>query len=80
MYLDFAELQALNRRTMYMKDWIIKLDDFLQVATTRDILLHAGKVSHKIALDKAHKDVQKKLLKSLDVFDHSRRSGCKRSS
>ncbi|MEZ5314880.1 MAG: virulence RhuM family protein [Chlamydiales bacterium] len=53
MYLDFAELQALHRSPIYMKDWIVKLDDFLRVATPREILSHAGKVSHKIALDKA---------------------------
>jgi len=45
MYLDFAELQALSRRPMYMKDWIAKLDEFLKVSE-RDILTHAGKVSH----------------------------------
>jgi hypothetical protein len=28
MYLDFAELQALHRKPMYMKEWIAKLDDF----------------------------------------------------
>ena len=32
MYLDFAELQALNRKPMYMRDWIAKLDDFLRVS------------------------------------------------
>jgi hypothetical protein len=30
-YLEFAELQAKNRRAMYMKDWITKLDDFLRL-------------------------------------------------
>ena len=59
IYLDFAELQALNRSPMYMKDWIAKLDDFLRVATTRDILSHAGRVSHQIALDKARQEYQK---------------------
>ncbi len=33
-YLEFAELQALNRRPMYMADWIAKLDDFLQAVRT----------------------------------------------
>lgn len=37
---------------MYMKDWIAKLDDFLRM-TSRDILSHAGKISHEDALDKA---------------------------
>ncbi len=69
MYLDFAELQALHRSPMYMKDWIVKLDDFLRVATPREILSHAGKVSHKIALDKARLEYQKyqELLKDGDI-------------
>ncbi|MBI5665807.1 MAG: virulence RhuM family protein, partial [Nitrospirae bacterium] len=52
MYLDFAELQALNRKPMYMRDWIAKLDDFLKL-TGRDILSHAGKVTHDDALQRA---------------------------
>ncbi|HSX26524.1 MAG TPA: virulence RhuM family protein [Chlamydiales bacterium] len=52
MYLDFAELQALDRNPMYMKNWIAKLDDFLRM-TARDILSHSGKISHETALDKA---------------------------
>ena len=52
MYLDFAELQALKRKPMYMKDWISKLDDFLKV-TEREILTHPGTVSHKYAIEKA---------------------------
>lgn len=58
MYLDFAELQALNSRPMYMKDWISKLDDFLRISE-RDILTHAGKISHEQAIDKAHKEYEK---------------------
>ena len=51
IYLDFAELQALNRKPMYMKDWIAKLDEFLKVSE-RDILTHAGKISHEAATSK----------------------------
>jgi len=51
-YLEFAELQALNRKPMYMADWIRKLDDFLRLSE-RDILTHAGKLSHKDAVAKA---------------------------
>jgi len=51
-YLDFAELQAMNRRAMTMAAWIGKLDDFLRL-TEREILTHAGKVSHEAALAKA---------------------------
>jgi hypothetical protein len=58
MYLEFAELQALNRTPMYMRDWIAKLDDFLKLSG-RDILTHAGKISHEMALDKAHQEYKK---------------------
>lgn len=37
---------------MYMQDWITKIDDFLKM-TSRDILSHAGKISHETALEKA---------------------------
>ena len=58
LYLDFAELQALSRNPMYMRDWIAKLDDFLRMAS-RDILSHAGKISHEEALDKARIEYSK---------------------
>lgn len=58
MYLDFAELQAINRRPMYMKDWIVKLDNFLRLSE-REILTHAGKISHQQALDKANAEYDK---------------------
>jgi len=58
MYLDFAELQAINRRPMYMQDWIVKLDDFLRLSE-RDILSDAGKMSHQKAIDKAHAEYDK---------------------
>lgn len=58
MYLDFAELQAINRRAMYMKDWVSKLDDFLRLSE-REILNHAGTIGHKQAIDKAHAEYDK---------------------
>jgi len=57
-YLELAELQALNRRPMYMKDWIARLDDFLKM-TGNDILTHAGKISHQKALEKARAEYKK---------------------
>jgi hypothetical protein len=57
-YLEFAELQALNRRPMYMADWIDKLDDFLRLSD-REILTHAGKISHDEALAKAEAEFDK---------------------
>lgn len=56
-YLEIAELQALSRKPMYMKDWITRLDDFLTI-TGNEILAHAGKISHKQALKKAESEYQ----------------------
>lgn len=57
-YLDIAELRAMNREPMYMKDWIETIDDYLKM-TRRDILTHKGKISHRQALEKAHKEYEK---------------------
>lgn len=57
-YLELAELQALNRKPMYMKDWIVRLDDFLKM-TGNEILQHAGTVSHQQALKKANEEFEK---------------------
>ena len=51
-YLDFAELQAPGRKPMAMRDWITKLDEFLRISD-RDLLPHAGTVSHDSADSKA---------------------------
>ena len=52
VYLEFAELQAMNRKPMYMAHWVAKLDDFLRLSD-REILTHAGGVSHDTAKEKA---------------------------
>ena len=52
-YLDFAELQARGHRPMHMQDWISKLDDFLRLSD-RNILTHAGKISHALAEEHAY--------------------------
>ena len=44
-YLEFAELQARNRKPMTMQNWITKLDDFVRLGE-REILTHAGSISH----------------------------------
>ena len=51
-YLEFAELQATLHNPMYMKDWIIKLDDFIKM-TGREILQSAGTISKLEADNKA---------------------------
>jgi hypothetical protein len=57
-YLELAEVQALNRQPMYMRDWLARLDDFLCLGG-RDILQHAGKISHEQALQKAELEFEK---------------------
>ncbi len=54
-YLSFAELQARNFKSMTMKDWILKLDDFLKF-NEKEILEHKGKISKKLAQEKAEKE------------------------
>ena len=47
-YIEFAELQALGRKPMTMRNWISKLDEFLKISD-REILDHAGKISAESA-------------------------------
>ncbi len=54
-YLIFAEGQAMRRIPMYMKDWINKLDGFLRL-NDRNILNHAGEISHQMAKELAEKE------------------------
>ncbi|XTQ94351.1 virulence RhuM family protein [Xanthomonas sacchari] len=49
-YLEFAELQAINRRPMTMAAWIAKLDDFLRLSD-REVLTHAGRIGREQALE-----------------------------
>lgn len=52
LYIEFAELQALNRKPMTMRNWIGKLDEFLRISG-RELLDHAGRVSAETAKLKA---------------------------
>lgn len=67
-YLELAELQALNRKPMYMKDWIERLDEFVRM-TGNDILTHAGTISHQQMLLKAQTEYEK--YKALTASDMS---------
>ncbi len=58
MYLDYAENQAKKGVVMYMKDWVVKLDAFLQF-NEEAILKNQGKVSHEIALSLAENEFEK---------------------
>jgi hypothetical protein len=57
-YLIFAEGQAMRRVAMHMADWIMKLDAFLTL-NERDILTHAGRISHEMAQSKAELEYDK---------------------
>jgi hypothetical protein len=54
-YIEMAEIQAMSQTPMYMKDWITRLDDFLKM-TGKDILAHAGKISHEKAIQKVNEE------------------------
>ena len=56
-YLIFAEGQAMRRIAMHMSDWIKKLDGFLSI-NDRDILTHAGKISHEMAQQRAESEYE----------------------
>jgi hypothetical protein len=64
-FLEIAEIQALDRTTMYMVDWIKQLDSFLNM-TNKDILHHSGIISHQQAIEKSHSeyDIYKEKIKN----------------
>ncbi|KAF5423443.1 MAG: hypothetical protein C5S41_07290 [Candidatus Methanomarinus sp.] len=57
MYLDYAELQAVRNKPMYMKNWIEKLNAFLKFSEY-EILTNAGQISHEVALALASKEYE----------------------
>ena len=65
-FLAYAETQAIQHKPMYMRDWIEKLKQVLTM-NDKNILEHAGSISHKLALQKAageydkYREVQKQL-------------------
>ncbi|MBQ8336900.1 MAG: virulence RhuM family protein [Bacteroidaceae bacterium] len=65
LYLDFAELQAKSHTPMYMKDWIMKLDDFLRLSG-KELLTHAGNISAEVARLKANAEYDKFKERSLE--------------
>ncbi|MDR3283150.1 MAG: virulence RhuM family protein [Candidatus Methanoplasma sp.] len=67
MYLDYAENQAEKHAKMTMKDWVAKLDAFLQ-NNEEDVLLNAGMVSHKSAVEKAGAEYKKYRAKTSEEF------------
>lgn len=67
-YLSFAELQARNRKPMYMTDWIKKLNDFMTL-NEKEILEHAGRISAKMAKELAEAEYNKYRKKMIEAED-----------
>jgi hypothetical protein len=63
-FLSFAELKSVEQRVMYMKDWIVKLDDFL-VLNEKEILKNLGSVSHL--------EMEKKVREQLEKYNNRRK-------
>ena len=57
-YLAFAETMAQQQTPMYMADWTSRLDSILQL-NGRELLSHAGKISHEKALEKSSEEFEK---------------------
>jgi len=58
LYLEYAELQALERKPMTMRDWITKLDEFLKISG-RKLLDHTGKITAEAAKARAEAEYEK---------------------
>ena len=67
-YFDFAEIQAMKRKPMYMSDYIKHLDNIL-LATGEKLLLNSGNISHKRAIDKAKAEFKKYQLITLSPVE-----------
>lgn len=93
-YLAFAEAMAQQHKPMYMKDWITRLDSVIQM-NGRELLNHAGKISHETALEKSaleydkfrnnlkeleHKESLKELENDLKSLEKQQKQSGKRKS
>ena len=67
-YFDIAEIAAMEHRPMYMKDYIAQLDAVL-TSGGREILTHAGKVSHDEAMKKAESEYRKFQVQNLSPVE-----------
>nr|WP_314750806.1 virulence RhuM family protein [uncultured Capnocytophaga sp.] len=67
-YFDFAEIQAMKRKPMYMADYIKQLDNILS-ATGEKVLQNAGRVSHQEAIEKATIEFKKYQVKTLSTVE-----------
>ena len=69
-YFDFAEIQAMRRRPMYMEDYVKQLDSIL--SSTGEALLNGpGNVSHQQAMDKAREEYRKFQVRELSPVERA---------
>jgi len=71
-FFDLAELQAMQHRPMYMRDWIVELDDFAK-RYGKGILPNAGTVSHQTALEKVSVEYEKYRQRTIDELSPAER-------
>lgn len=71
-FFDLAELRAMQRQPMYMKDWVAELDDFAN-RYGKGKLTSSGSVSHQAALDKAEAEYEKYRQKTMNDFSPAER-------
>lgn len=69
-YFDFAEVQAMRHRPMHMSDYVEHLDRVLS-STGEQLLVGAGKVSHKQAIEKANREYQRFLVQNLSPVEEA---------
>lgn len=69
-YFDFAEIQAIRHRPMYMKDYIKQLDGILS-GTGEQLLEDAGSISHSQAIEHAEKEYRKYQVKTLSPVEQA---------
>lgn len=69
-YFDFAEVQALRHRPMHMSDYVEHLDRVLS-STGEQLLVGAGKVSHKQAIEKANREYQRFVVQNLSPVEEA---------
>ena len=69
-YFDFAEIQAMKHKPMYMEDYINQLDKIL-VTTGEEVLQNAGSISHEQAVEKALTEYQKYQVKTLSPVEQA---------
>ena len=67
-YFDFAEVQAIRHRPMYMSDYVEQLDNILR-ATGEEVLTHAGKISHAQAMEKAKAEYKRYQAQTLSPME-----------